>query len=86
MSIATLQEPIAAIGDDELYEVVDGLRVKTPPMRVFSVWITSDIHGYLAACAKAYDAGRAIAEALFHLPAPVNRDRRPDVAFVSYQR
>jgi len=30
--------------------------------------------------------GRALSEALFHLPSPVGRDRRPDVAFVSYQR
>jgi Uma2 family endonuclease len=29
---------------------------------------------------------RGITEALFHLPAPINRDRRPDVAFVSYER
>jgi Uma2 family endonuclease len=40
----------------------------------------------LAHHVRTQNLGRAITEALFHLPAPINRDRRPDVAFVSYQR
>ena len=91
MSTATLEQPassqnIAVVGDDELYEVVDGVRVRTPPMGFFAVWIASDLHAYLAPFARTHNLGRAITEALFHMPAPINRDRRPDVAFVSYQR
>src|ERR1019366_4653165 len=41
---------------------------------------------YLGNFVDAKALGRAVAEGLFHMPAPVNRDRRPDVAFVSYQR
>ncbi len=32
MSTATLQEPISDVMDDELFEVIDGIRVRTPPM------------------------------------------------------
>jgi Uma2 family endonuclease len=53
---------------------------------VFAVWITVELYRRLANFAEANDIGRAIAEALFHLPAPINRDRRPDVAFVSHAR
>ena len=89
MSTATLEgskSPPAIVGEDELYEIIDGQRVRTPPMGVFAVWIASDLHAYLAYFVRTKNLGRAITEALFHLPAPINRDRRPDVAFVSYDR
>lgn len=91
MSTAIIQptvptQPIADIGDDELFEVIDGQRVRTPPMGVFAVWIASEIHSYLAQFGRTHNLGRSITEALFHLPAPVNRDRRPDVAFVAFER
>ena len=91
MSIATLQQPITCptidmVADDELYEVIDGIRMRTPPMGVFAVWTASELHAYLAYFARTQGLGRAITEALFHLPAPINRDRRPDIAFVSYER
>lgn len=85
MSTATLQEPISAIADDELYEVIDGQRVRTPPMAALSVWIGSELTRHLGNFTAA-NLGRAVTEMLFHLPAPINRDRRPDVAFVSYER
>lgn|SRR5262249_9052897 len=86
MSTAMLQEPISIVADDGLYEVVDGQRVRVPLMGVFAAWIASELHSYLAYFARTNDLGRALTEALFHLPAPINRDRRPDVAFVSYAR
>jgi Uma2 family endonuclease len=92
MSIGTLPTlppiptaPVDVIGDDELYEVVDGQRVRTPPMATISVWTASELARHLGNFAVA-KLGRVITEALFHLPAPINRDRRPDVAFVSYKR
>jgi Uma2 family endonuclease len=80
----TLQEP--PVRDDELYEVINGIRVRRPPMAILSVWIASVLHAKLSSFALARDCGWALCEALFHLPKPLNRDRRPDVAFVSYQR
>lgn len=86
MSSAILEQPQSPpVGDDELYEVIDGIRVRTPPMAVYSVWIANRLVRFLANFAEER-LGWAITEALFHLPAPINRDRRPDIAFVSYQR
>lgn len=81
-----VQAPSDIIGDDELYEVIDGKRVRTPPMGVFAVWIASQLHSHLAAYVRTQNLGRALTEALFHLPSPINRDRRPDVSFVSFGR
>ena len=89
MSTATIQGPTfvpSFVADDEFYEIIDGQRVGKAPMGVFSVWIASQLHEHLAFFARTHNLGRAITEALFHLPAPINRDRRPDVAFVSYER
>ncbi len=87
MSTATLHETAlpAIIGDDELFEVIDGQRVRIPPMAAFAVWIASRLSRYLGNFAEE-NLGRVLTEALFHLPTPINRDRRPPVAFVSYQR
>jgi len=90
MSTTVLEQPasaatIVSVGDDELYEIIDGKRVRTPPMGVFAVWTAFRLARFLANFAEE-SLGRAITEALFHLPAPINRDRRPDVALVSYER
>jgi Uma2 family endonuclease len=85
MSTATLQEPISLVTDEDLYEIIDGIRVRTPPMAAFAIWTASELCRHLGNFVVA-NLGRAMTEMLFHLPAPINRDRRPDVAFVSYQR
>jgi len=87
MSTATLPSPVAksGIGDDDLYEVIDGERIGQPPMGVYAVWTAFQLARHLGNFTDA-TLGRVLAEALFHLPASVNRDRRPDVAFVSYER
>ena len=89
MSTAILQEMppasgIPVIGDDELYEVVNGQRVRTPP-GAFAVLTASRLARFLGNFADG-TIGRVATEGLFHLPAPINRDRRPDVAFVSFDR
>jgi Uma2 family endonuclease len=90
VSTAILQQPASAsttlsVGDDEVYEVIDGQRVRTPPSSVFAVWTAFRLAKLLDNFAE-LSLGRAITEALFHLPAPINRARRPDIAFVSYER
>ena len=90
MTTAMLQEPMTSptidiVRDDELYEVIDGIRVRTPPMAANAVWTSFELARHLGNFAVA-NHGRAMTEMLFHLPAPINRDRRPDVALVSYQR
>ncbi len=83
MTTATINESVA---DDELYEVIDGIRVRQGPMGIFAVWIASDLFSHLAPFARTANLGRTVSEALFHMPAPTNCDRRPDLAFVSYER
>src|SRR5438270_739885 len=90
MNTAMIEQPVSAsttniVADDELYEIIDGQRVRTPSMGVFAVWIASRIARFLGNFADE-NLGRVITEALFHLPAPINRARRPDVAFVAYER
>ena len=77
---------VSSSASDDLYEVIDGQRVVLSPMGIFAAWIAGQIFGPLSHFARTQSVGRAVPEGLFHLPAPINRDRRPDVAFVSYQR
>jgi Uma2 family endonuclease len=91
MSATTVQESIPAskipsVGDDELYEIIDGQRVGLPPMGIYSALIATRLVGFLWVHAKTHDLGHVVSEGLFHLPLPADRNRRPDVAFVSYQR
>jgi Uma2 family endonuclease len=83
----TLTAPGQATGgDEELYEVINGQRVTLPPMSIFASWIASRLFLFLGPFARAHDLGHVVSEGLFHMPQPIDRDRRPDLAFVSYQR
>ncbi len=72
--------------EDALYEIVYGQRVELPPMGAYPTWIASLFVVALGSFAQARQLGRAAAEMLFTLDAQLNLRRRPDVAFVSYQR
>jgi Uma2 family endonuclease len=86
---ATLIEPLnpamasPATTDETLYEIIDGLRVELPPMSVYATLIASSLVCELGVLKP---IGRPCSEMLFRLPLPVPRNRRPDVAFVSYER
>lgn len=90
MSVATLEQrkalKVKIVADDAPYEIIDGQRVERPPVAILSIWIASQLHRILGNYADTHKLGRALCEAIFHLPDPVNRNRRPDVAFVSYER
>jgi Uma2 family endonuclease len=91
MTIATVQEPLPspanlAIADDELYEIIDGQRVGLPPMGIRAAWIASLLVQHLGPFRRAQNLGRTVGEGLFRLPLPIDRNRRPDVAFVAYDR
>ncbi len=70
--------------DEILYEVVNGQRVELP-MSAWETDIASELHVYLGNFARENKLGRAVVEMLFLL-AVVGSKRRPDVAYVSYQR
>lgn len=78
-------EAMVVIADEPLYEVVDGQRVEVSHMGARETCIASALLGFVLAFATPKRLGRAVVEVLFDL-APVNRQRRPDLAFVSSQR
>src|SRR5262249_10355673 len=78
--------PLVRLDPDKLYEEIDGRPVEMPPMSVSSVVCASELFGQLFAFVKPRDIGRAVIDALFLLPDPITRNRRPDLAFVSYDR
>ena len=87
MASPTLREAeneIVLLAQDEpLYEIVDGQRVDLPPMRAYTTWLASRLHGQLWPYTEAQGLGTSVIEMLFILDAERDLRRRPDVAFVS---
>lgn len=89
---ATVAEPLrpanVLVGseDEALYEIIDGQRVELPPMSVYATWVASSLSGELTVFSRAHPIGRPFTEMLFRLPLNGSRNRRPDVAFVTYER
>jgi Uma2 family endonuclease len=71
---------------DLLYEVVHGKRVELPPMGARETHLLSNLFVALGSFVMARRFGRAEAEMLFLLDAATDLRRRPDAAFVSYER
>jgi Uma2 family endonuclease len=72
--------------DDILYEVIDNKVVELGPMGAHELWLATELVVYLRNFARQHQLGRAVQEMLFDFTALVQRKRRPDVAFVSYER
>jgi Uma2 family endonuclease len=86
-SLATTRPGAVLLPDDDLlYEVVDDKVVELPPMGAYAVWITTVLAMHLSTFVSQHQLGRVVQEMLFDLTATVHRRRRPDVAFVSYER
>src|SRR6266850_1064210 len=91
MTLATPVEPNIAVApsnirDEPLYEVIQGQRVELLPMGAYETDIAFVLGAYLWHFASANKLGRVEVEMLFRLALPDSPERRPDVAFVSYQR
>ncbi len=91
MSTATATSPpppIVSHEDDGHYEVVDGRRVETPRMGSYECDIANElafwINDYFFSTKKRL--GRLGVEVLFRIDEAINLQRRPDLAFVSYDR
>jgi Uma2 family endonuclease len=72
--------------DDILYEVVDDQVVELGPMGAREIWLATVLVVHLTNFVRQHQLGRAVQEMLFDFTAMVKRKRRPDVAFVSYER
>ncbi len=84
MSPEVLDPPEAMTDTDVLYEVINGEKV-VKTMSVFENHLAGELHGFLRDCVRANRVGRATVEVMFELPG-LDRDRRPDVAFVSFAK
>jgi Uma2 family endonuclease len=86
-SVPAAPPPAVVRDDDPLFEIIDGKQVELPPMSVRSALVAFELARKLGNFAEERALGRAVVEALFHLPlSGKDRSRRPDAAFVSYQR
>jgi Uma2 family endonuclease len=72
--------------EDALYEVVDNQVVKLAPMGAYEVWLATVLAARLETFAQQHQLGRAVQEMLFDLTVATGWKRRPDVAFVSFER
>ncbi len=57
-----------------------------PAMGAFETWIASELFGWLMRSAEVKGLGRVVSEMLFSLDAAADLKRRPDLAFISYER
>lgn len=69
---------------EALYEVVNGEMVELAPMGAHEVWLASFLNIKLGSFAQGQNIGYVVTEMLFELRPGLQR--RPDVAYVSYQR
>jgi Uma2 family endonuclease len=86
-TVSTMPEvaPANGLDTEALYEVIDGQRKELPPMGAYETNVASLLGQDLGSFVRTQNLGRVVVEMLFHL-APVKKQRRPDVALVSYQR
>ena len=70
---------------DGLYEFIDG-RVVEKPMGAYECWLAAIICKQLNRFIDDTLLGRVVAHMIFDLRPTVDRERRPDVAFVSFER
>jgi Uma2 family endonuclease len=78
--------PLSDPGEpDGLYEVVDG-RFVEKSTGVYENWLAGVIFGEINRYAEANPIGRSVIQMIFDLRPRVDRERRPDVAFISLER
>ena len=91
MSTAEVLTPLPKLvtdefGDTDHYEIIDGVKMELPPMSADAQFLASRLVVHLSNYGLAQNIGEACTEVLFKLPLPVDRNRRPDAAFIPYSR
>jgi Uma2 family endonuclease len=94
MTPTAVLEPVLAsatagadfVDDDALYEIIDGERVELPPMSAYAGRVSFRIAKMIGQFADANQLGEAVHEQIFKLALDRDRNRRPDAAFVSFER
>ena len=89
MSQTIEAQPVARLdsltSNERSYEIVDGREVELPPMSAFDTRISFRLAKELDNAADERDLGQAVVEMLFRF-APKRPQRKPDAAYVSFQR
>lgn len=78
--------PQAETSVEPLWEIVDGQRVELPEMSELSNTIKTTLIVILGPFVRQAKLGRAAVETVFILDEEEKQQRRPDVAFISYER
>jgi Uma2 family endonuclease len=90
MAATTVAQPSAAAMRLEVeghYEVVNGERVETPRMGSYESVLANDLAYYINEhFARTGRLGHVVIELLFRIGVATNLQRRPDLAYVSYER
>ena len=70
------------------YEVIDGEIQEKPPMSGYSGMVTNRVHRRLGEYGTRTGRGQALMDILYRVPTPEDpgRNRKPDAAFVSFDR
>jgi Uma2 family endonuclease len=92
--MATVLDTLEDRATDELtqlpdfYEVVNGDIVEVPPMSNYAGQVANRLNRAMTIYLLAKDIGDTAIEQLFRIPLPEDRsrNRKPDMAFVSYER
>jgi Uma2 family endonuclease len=86
--MATAVEPLVEESLPRRCEVVNGGVIEVPPMGAYASEVANRIRDELAVYGRATGRGRPRMDILYRLPLPSDktRRRRPDVAFVSFER
>jgi Uma2 family endonuclease len=85
MATVAPERPEILSEPDGLYEVIDGVVVEKP-MGVYEVWLAKVLYDLVNQYVNDKSLGRAVPEMIFDFRPAVDRERRPDVAFVSFDR
>lgn len=74
------------VDDEPLYEIINGQRVDLPPMSILASQVSSLLMVELGVFVRLKRPGMVLTETLLRLPLPDDRNRRPDLAYVSNER
>jgi Uma2 family endonuclease len=68
------------------YEVAGGIILEKPAMGAYEAWVASALFRALVTAPGTSTMGRVVSEMLFIIDASRDIERRPDLAFVSFER
>lgn len=71
---------------DAFFEIVDGQKVWSEPISLLSMILANQLLGHLKIFCKGKNLGIPVLEVMFRLNLPKDRKRRPDIAFVSFEK